>query len=419
MLRNYLKTAFKVFQRRKFFTFASLFGISLTLLVLLVATALLDHVFGPQPPEVRLGRTLGIFQFEIKGGPRHYQFASPGYQFLARYVMNMKELPEVGNVSIFSKDPVEAVSYRQGERQLLRLRRTDGAYWQILDFDFLEGGPFTAADEAHARPVAVISVTTRRRIFGDQKAVGRTLVVDGQRFRVVGVVADVSAIRPLSLSAGEVWVPISTAKSQSYRHQFTGGFVAMILARSRADFPAIRAEYRRRVAEVEFPQSEYDQELISSAETFFEIVTREYLFLRTARARSIFQALIVLLMLLFMVLPTVNLVNLNVSRILERAPEIGIRKAFGASRWVLVGQFVVENVLLTLLGGAVGLGLAALVLELISDNTFLPYATFEINVRVFAWGLLITLVFGLFSGIYPAWRMSRLHPARILQGRLS
>ncbi|MCP4664181.1 MAG: FtsX-like permease family protein [bacterium] len=419
MFRNYLKTAFKVFLRRKFFTFVSLFGISLTLLVLLVATAFLDHLFGPQPPEVRLGRTLGIFQFEIKGGPRVYQFASPGYQFLTRYVLNMTELPEVENVSVFSRTPVEAVSYPQGEKLVLRLRRTDGAYWQILDFDFLEGGPFTADDEAHSRPVAVISVATRRRCFGDQEVVGRTLVVDGQRFRVAGVVADVSSVRPVSLSAGEVWVPISTAKSPSYRHQFTGEFCAMILARSRADFPAIRSEYRRRVAEVEFPQPEHDLELISSAETLFETMTREYFGLRTARARWNFRALIVLLMLLFMVLPAVNLVNLNVSRILERASEIGIRKAFGASRRVLVGQFVVENVLLTLLGGAVGLGLAALVLGLMSDNTFLPYAVFEINFRVFAWGLLITLVFGLVSGIYPAWRMSRLHPARALQGRLS
>ena len=52
-----------------------------------------------------------------------------------------------------------------------------------------------------------------------------------------------------------------------------------------------------------------------------------------------------------MLLPAINLVNLNVSRILERASEIGVRKAFGASSRTLVGQFVVENVVLTLVGG--------------------------------------------------------------------
>ena len=51
-------------------------------------------------------------------------------------------------------------------------------------------------------------------------------------------------------------------------------------------------------------------------------------------------------------IPTVNLVNINISRIMERASEIGVRKAFGAPARTLVGQFLVENVLLTLVGGA-------------------------------------------------------------------
>ena len=60
--------------------------------------------------------------------------------------------------------------------------------------------------------------------------------------------------------------------------------------------------------------------------------------------------------LLFMLLPVVSLVNINTTRILERASEIGVRKAFGGSSLTLVGQFVVENVILTLLGGALRAG---------------------------------------------------------------
>ena len=60
-----------------------------------------------------------------------------------------------------------------------------------------------------------------------------------------------------------------------------------------------------------------------------------------------------------MLLPTLNLVNINISRIMERASEIGVRKAFGASSRTLVGQFVVENIILTLVGGAFGLVLSA------------------------------------------------------------
>ena len=64
-----------------------------------------------------------------------------------------------------------------------------------------------------------------------------------------------------------------------------------------------------------------------------------------------------------MTLPAINLINLNLSRILERASEIGVRRAFGARRGTLLGQFLVENIVLTFVGGILGLFFSALVLE--------------------------------------------------------
>jgi len=66
MLANYVKIAFKVFLRRKFFTLISLFGISFTLVVLMVAAAMLDHMFAAMPPEVNQGRTVGIVRADIR-----------------------------------------------------------------------------------------------------------------------------------------------------------------------------------------------------------------------------------------------------------------------------------------------------------------------------------------------------------------
>jgi len=119
---------------------------------------------------------------------------------------------------------------------------------------------------------------------------------------------------------------------------------------------------------------------------------------------------------MFLLLPTVNLVNLNVSRIMERASEIGVRKAFGASSRTLIGQFVVENLVLTLIGGLVGFVLSAVVLAAITSSGLLPYARLHINVRVFLYGIGLSVLFGLISGVYPAWRMSRLHPVAALRG---
>jgi putative ABC transport system permease protein len=115
----------------------------------------------------------------------------------------------------------------------------------------------------------------------------------------------------------------------------------------------------------------------------------------------------------------VNLVNINISRIMERASEIGVRKAFGAPSRTLVGQFLVENILLTLVGSVIGFVLSVLALRAVSQSGLFTYAHFSLNPRVFAYGILAALAFGLLSGVYPAWRMSRLNPVDALRGGVS
>ena len=117
-------------------------------------------------------------------------------------------------------------------------------FWQVLDFELLEGRPFTAEDERNANFVAVITETTRRRFFGGKPALGKTLEADGQRFRVVGVVPDVPVLR--TSSSADLWVPISTAKSSAYKEKWMGEFIGLILARGRADLPAVKAELEAR-----------------------------------------------------------------------------------------------------------------------------------------------------------------------------
>jgi len=117
-----------------------------------------------------------------------------------------------------------------------------------------------------------------------------------------------------------------------------------------------------------------------------------------------------------MLLPALNLVNLNTGRIMERSSEIGVRKAFGASSGKLVVQFVVENILLCLFGGLLGLLFAKGILLWLEGSGLIPYLKVDINFAVFACGMLIALVFGLLSGVIPAWKMSRLHPVQALKG---
>ena len=416
MLKNYLKVALKVLARRKFFTFISLFGISITLLVLMVVTAIFDHSLAPHAPETRSDRTLGVYFMEMKG-PETTWSSEAGYDFLNRYVRPMAALSGVERIALASTaGPV--LSYPGGRKIESDLMHTDGEFWRLLDFRFLEGGPFTGEDEKNANFVAVISESTRERFFGGKPALGKTIEADGQRFRIVGVVPDVPILR--FSSAADLWVPISTSKSSNYRQQWMGGFRALILARSRADFPAIKTEFQSRLREAEhhLPDPKNYKSLKGHADTLFEAISRlafpgDTIDLRPEKVR----AALLLLMLLFMLLPTLNLVNINLSRILDRSSEIGVRKAFGASSRTLVGQFLIENLVLTLIGAAVSLVLSALVLQALNASGLIAHARLALNFRIFLYGLAIALFFGVLSGVYPAWRMSKLHPVQALRGR--
>jgi putative ABC transport system permease protein len=418
MIRNYLKIAVKVLLRRKFFTFISLFGISVTLLVLLVAAAMLDHTVAPQSPESRSDRTLGINMLQM-AGPDSTMTMDPGYAFLDKNVRPLAALPGVETVTVYSNRE-SASSYVSGRKITSSVKRTDGQFWRVFDFEFLEGQPFSAADEENGNFVAVISEATRERFFGNGKAVGKTIEVDGQRFRVVGVVRNVPVIR--NNSSADLWVPISTAKTNSYKDQvILGNFNSLILAKSRADFPAIKAEFQARLRQVEknLPDPKTFKTLTGGADTMFESIARQALPGDTASGDQAgrLRRILFTFMFLFMLLPTVNLVNLNLSRILDRASEIGVRKAFGASSRTLVGQFLVENLVLTLVGAAFGLLLAMAVLGALNSSGVIPYSHFTVSYRVFFQGLGIALFFALLSGVYPAWRMSRLHPVKALRGR--
>jgi putative ABC transport system permease protein len=119
--------------------------------------------------------------------------------------------------------------------------------------------------------------------------------------------------------------------------------------------------------------------------------------------------------LLFMLIPALNLINLNVSRIMERASEIGVRRACGASAKQLVIQFTIENVLIAMIGGILALLLAVLLIAAFNASDIYPYADLRVNWLVAGIAFVLSLVFGLMSGVYPAWRMSKLAPAEALK----
>jgi putative ABC transport system permease protein len=411
MLRNYLLTAWKVFMRRKLFTAINLVCIVLTLVVLMVITALLETAFWPSGVEGKSERFLQVYGIRSESADHHtVRTTLLGFKTIDKY---LKPIPGVERVSAFTTPA--SVSVYQGDRvSELEMRRVDADYWRILDFKLLAGRLPNADDDAAARFVAVVNASTARRLFGDAAATGRKISIGGQMFEVIGVVEDVIHMNAYA----DIWAPLYTFPSGTWRDELTGSFAAMLLAKQPSDLPRIKREVER--AARTFVDTDPHTFAVSSfwADSKLDLVARELLSKKEDVDSGGGTLLLIIggAMLLFMLLPALNLVNLNTGRILERSSEIGVRKAFGATSAQLAGQLVVENVLLSLAGGLIGLACTRLVLWWLESAQLIPYLKVGLNPTVFACGMLLAFVFGLLSGLIPAWKMSRLDPVHALKG---
>lgn len=415
MLKNYLKITFAVLKRRKFFTFISLFGISFTLLILVIITAFIDHLVSAGYPDVNRDRSLYIERMVLQDTTQQGMNSSPvSLYFIKNYVFKMTT-PEM---IAYSTYPNTLNAYSKQNKIKLMFRHTDENFWNLTSFDFIEGKPYTKQNIDNNDYVVVINDDTRDKYFGKGvSVVGKTLELDNVSYRIIGVVRGCPVTR--IYVASDVYLPYNTAKRDQMAERLGGSYLVFLLAKSKDDFPAIKAEYQSIMQKV--PLVSHDKwfkpnRAFSTADTYVGSFLSQ--FMRSdgdAKLKYLYMALVGFA-LLFMSLPAINLVNVNISRIMERASEIGIRKAFGASSMVLTYQFIIENIILTLIGGIIALVLSVGVIYFINTSGMINYADLAINWKVFIIAILVSLVFGLLSGVYPAWRMSRLQVVTALRG---
>lgn len=412
--------------RRKFFTVVSLFGISFTLLALLVVTAFINNELGERAPETKKYRSLYVFYAETgKDDQESFHIWTPTYHFISKYVKSL-QTPE--SVTMFSWR-IGTTEYVNDKKLDIDFVYTDAEFWGIFDFHFIAGKPYSQIDIDKSEPVVVINEDIAKQYFEGSEPLGGIIEINKRIFRVIGVVKDVPYKNWTVGPESKVWIPYTTIvqdyKKSELRPSFAPGFTAVLLAKKSADMKKIKAELQSQVDKVAFNNPKAISWLNCEALSQKEMLAYKAFFYtnndqinKTNRPNSNVGKLyfwLGLAGLLFMSMPAINLMNLNSSRILERSSEIGIRKAFGASSNTLVGQFLTENIFVTLIGAAIGYGLAFVFINIINESGYIPYSNLKLNTTVFFYGLMISLFFGFLSGVYPAYRMSRLHPASALK----
>ncbi len=253
----------------------------------------------------------------------------------------------------------------------------------------------------------------KKAYFGDESSVvGKYIEADNLKYRVCGVVKNVPITSYLTYS--DIYLPYTVSKTDYNDKGYRGSYSGILLASSKSELSKMHDEYEEMIQKLPMESKQFDH-IYSHADSYINgyLDTGS----ETKSGLTIALTAIGLFAFFLMLLPTLNLVNINISRIMERSSEIGVRKAFGASSKTLVYQFIVENLILTLLGGLIGVVLSIIILKIINSENLISNLELSLNFTVLSIGLLICLVFGFLSGVYPAWRMSKLNVVTALKAQ--
>jgi putative ABC transport system permease protein len=423
MLKNYLKITWAVMKRRKFYTFISLFGISLTLTILIVLTAFIDSILAPDYPEVHRNRSLYVQRVQLLDQTNSSSSINPVSQYFIKTYIRTMPLPEKVGMSSM---PMPTNTYLNGQKARVFIKYTDAEFWEIMQYNFLEGKCFTPQTIQNSDNSIIITDNIRDQFFGKgELVVGKSLEIDDVAYRIVGVVKGCPITQVYS--GGDIYLPYTADKSPQKVGELSGRYFSIILAKSERDLPTIKQDFitlldkiplendkdveKRKLGNSQRSGSGFEPDtIIANADTYTESFTNTLTIGDNYSGKSTFFTVISIFALLFMLLPALNLININVSRIMERASEIGIRKAFGASAGTLTVQFIIENVILTLIGGILAIFISTFAIFYLNRHGIgpLPTLALHINWTVVFFALLMCLIFGLMSGAYPAWRMSKL-----------
>jgi putative ABC transport system permease protein len=277
---------------------------------------------------------------------------------------------------------------------------TDG-YVRTTNFNFARGRFFSALESSGARNVAVLGSEVAAHLFEKRDPLAGEVKIDGIPFRVVGVLEKQGSNMLGNFNPdNQVYIPIGTVFKYFRRNRDTVTIV--VRARSTELTEATKEEaigLMRRV-----------RGLLYDEKDDFSVNTQEGLTTEYDKVVGVIKLVGLFITGLSLLVGAIGIMNIMFVSVKERTREIGIRKAIGAKKRTIMGQFLTEAAVICLMGGLVGLLLAVGLSMLI--NKFLPTSV-QTNTVVVA--ISISLLTGIVSGLAPAWTAAKMDPVEALR----
>ncbi|MCK5400016.1 MAG: ABC transporter permease [Flavobacteriaceae bacterium] len=418
MFKNYLKVAFRSLNKNRVYAVINILGLA-------------------------LGLTITILVFMFVKDETSYDKHWSGYERTYRTGIKFNMMGQQGDIPASCSpmahtlrteftDVETATRLRpQSDEVLMRYEQksvyiqnstfADSTFFKVFDYEFVHGDPNTALKEENA---IVLTEETAKKLFGDKSAMGEIVNYDTRRDYIVrGIVKDAKGHSHFQFD-------MFMARNDMDQVWLNNNFYTYVKLKEGANFDAFKevmiSNFMKKISpQVEQMLQITVEEFIEQGNSFdYQLQPLADIHLHSNKDFEIRQNgnimyiyVFIGIALLVILIAGINFMNLSTARSGKRAKEVGVRKVIGASRKMLITQFLTESVIQSF----IALFLAYILVEL-----FLPGFNniMETNLSLFnehlnqtiIFSLLVTLGYGLFAGSYPAFFLSGFQPVTVLKG---
>ena len=406
-----LRTALESVRGHKLRSFFTVLGIVVSVGFLVVTVALIQGM-NAYVADTLTSALVGKAVFQVRRGPISVSLMDDDQvrAIAKRPLVTVEDaqavaaaIPEAAAVALQSgwPSPVGEIRYRDRTVANVGVLGVTAPYQVVQDYIYLAGSPITDQDVGNRRPVVSLGHEIADKLFDDPlMAVGKRVRLDGRELTVKGVIAPKGRLLGQSFDAF-VLLPFSTFEAAYGPRKTTVVSVKMPDAESIEPAMA-RAEEAMRIAHRLRPGEDND----------FTVDKADALIAFWKQLTSLLFTAIPAVVAIGIVVGGIVIMNIMLMTVNERTREIGLRKSLGATRRDIRRQFLVEALVLTSTGGALGV-LSGWMLAF-GVNTFTP-----LPARITLWSVLLALLVGTAAGtifgVYPASRASRLDPITALR----
>jgi putative ABC transport system permease protein len=316
-------------------------------------------------------------------------------------VADVQALRKVSHITILSPSVSAGVQAVYGNQNWkTRVQGVTGEYQTILDWEMAQGLWFSTSDSDGARSVAVIGDTVAHNLFDPSHTnpIGQTIRLNNQLYRVIGVAAPKGGFNQDDI----IFIPFKTAQA---RFGFTNSVNAIVLQADSSDgvnlaVPGITAALERMH---HLPKGTPDD---------FTITTSQQILQQAQQGTQVFSILLVSIAAISLTVGGIGIMNIMLVSVTQRTREIGIRMSIGARKSDIRNQFLIESLMLCLVGGSLGLLGGLLGGYGMTVGFGFPMV---VNATTVIMPFIVSSLIAIIFGLYPASRAARLDPVIALR----